>query len=119
MIGLFLLCALGASLLASLNIGATPLPVSAFWEALQGRGDDTVRLILWELRLPRVLLAALVGGTLACVGCAFQGLLRNPLADPYIIGVSSGAAVGAVAGVLLGWHRHGYGWAVSLAAFLT
>lgn len=117
--GLFLLWALGASLLASLLIGATPVPVSAFWEALHGGGDDTVRLILWELRLPRVLLAALVGGALGCVGCAFQGLLRNPLADPYIIGVSSGAAVGAAAGALLGWHRHGYGWAVSLLAFLS
>jgi iron complex transport system permease protein len=50
----------------------------------------------------------LVGGVLGCVGCAFQGLLRNSLADPYIVGVSSGAAVGAAVGVLLGWHLRGW-----------
>lgn len=53
--------------------------------------------IIWDIRLPRVLLAALVGAALALAGAAFQGLLRNPLADPYTLGVSSGAALGAVA----------------------
>src|SRR5690625_5850709 len=52
--------------------------------------------IIWNIRLPRVLLAGFVGASLAVVGAAFQGLLRNPLAEPYTLGVSSGASVGAV-----------------------
>jgi iron complex transport system permease protein len=71
--------------------------------------DPTVTLpgaqvdaIVWSLRLPRVFLAALVGASLSVAGLALQGLLGNPLADPYIIGVSSGAAVGAGIGLLLG-----------------
>jgi iron complex transport system permease protein len=51
--------------------------------------------ILWELRLPRVILAALVGGTLACAGAAYQGVFRNPLADPYLLGAAAGAGLGA------------------------
>ncbi|MFN7161601.1 MAG: FecCD family ABC transporter permease, partial [Fimbriimonadales bacterium] len=117
--GLALLGALGASLLLSLMIGAVPLPIAEIWDALGGGGEETTRVILWELRLPRVLMAILVGGALGCVGCAFQGLLRNPLADPYIVGVSSGAAVGAALGALLGWHQRGLGWAISLLAFLS
>ncbi|MCS7208297.1 MAG: iron ABC transporter permease [Fimbriimonadales bacterium] len=117
--GLLLLIALGISLFANLLIGAVPLPLADLWAALRGQGEETARVILWELRLPRVLMAVLVGGALGCVGCAFQGLLRNPLADPYIIGVSSGAAVGAAAGALLGWHTRGYGWAIALLAFVS
>ena len=111
--GVILLTGLGASVLLCLLIGAVPLNLAELWDALRGRGDETARVILWELRLPRVLTAILVGGVLGCVGCAFQGLLRNSLADPYIVGVSSGAAVG----VLLGWHRRGWGWAIALLAF--
>lgn len=70
-------------------------------EKLTGLGRMTevpknIELIIWEIRLPRVVLAFLVGMALALAGAAFQGLLRNPLADPYTIGVSSGAALGAV-----------------------
>jgi iron complex transport system permease protein len=102
--GTLLLIGLGASVLLCLLIGAVPLSLAELWDALRGRGDETARVILWELRLPRVLTAILVGGVLGCVGCAFQGLLRNSLADPYIVGVSSGAAVGAAVGVLLAAH---------------
>jgi iron complex transport system permease protein len=112
-----LLSGLGASVLLCLLIGAVPLSLAELWDALRGRGDETARVILWELRLPRVLTAILVGGVLGCVGCAFQGLLRNALADPYIVGVSSGAAVGAAVGVLLGWHMRGWSWAIALLAF--
>ncbi|WP_307390075.1 FecCD family ABC transporter permease [Bacillus horti] len=59
--------------------------------------EKQVAMIIWEIRLPRVILAGIVGASLALAGAAFQGLLRNPLADPYTIGVSSGAALGAVA----------------------
>lgn len=71
--------------------------------ALQaGLLDNTDRVILFETRLPRVLLAAIVGGALATAGVALQGLLRNPLAEPHLIGVSGGAALGAVIAVILG-----------------
>lgn len=59
------------------------------------------QLIIWKVRMPRTLLAALVGGSLATVGAAFQGIFRNPLADPHILGVSSGAAVGATVAMIV------------------
>jgi iron complex transport system permease protein len=74
-------------------------PVSAA-RAIEGPGLD--RTILVELRLPRVALAALAGGGLAAVGAAFQALLRNPLAEPYVLGVSGGAALGAATAIALG-----------------
>jgi len=116
-VAVILLSGLGASVLLCLLIGAVPLSLAELWDALRGRGDETARVILWELRLPRVLTAVLIGGVLGCVGCAFQGLLRNSLADPYIAGVSSGAAVGAAVGVLLGWHLRGWIGAIALLAF--
>jgi len=60
------------------------------------------RTILVELRLPRVILAAIAGGGLAVVGVAFQSVLRNPLAEPYVLGVSGGAALGATIAILIG-----------------
>ena len=67
-----------------------------------GSLDDTERAILLGVRVPRVLLAALLGGALTVTGVAFQALLRNPLADPYVLGVSGGASVGGVVGLLFG-----------------
>lgn len=61
--------------------------------------------IIWRIRFPRVLLAALVGSTLSLGGLVFQALLRNPLAEPYILGVSGGSAVGAIIGIMLGLSR--------------
>ena len=79
---------------------------------------DTSRDIVLNIRLPRVILAGLVGAALAVAGATFQGLFRNPLADPYIIGVSSGAALGAsfaiVSGLSLGFAGFG---AVPIMAF--
>ncbi len=106
----------------TLSVGAIPIPFPKVLSALMGRAGeeaDTFLTIIWELRLPRVLLASVVGGALGLVGCAFQGLLRNPLADPYIVGVSSGAAVGAALSVLLGWHTIGYGWSSVGLAFIS
>ncbi len=71
--------------------------------------------IIWRIRLPRVLLAALVGATLSLGGLVFQALLRNLLAEPYILGISGGSAIGAIAGILLGFTRFP---GVSLTAFL-
>ncbi len=75
--------------------------------------------IILDIRLPRVLLAGLVGAALATAGATYQGLFRNPLADPYLIGVAQGAALGAVIGFLLpsGWHGLGFGL-IPLLAFV-
>jgi iron complex transport system permease protein len=69
---------------------------------LKGRGSETEQAIILSLRIPRTLLAGLVGAGLSVSGATFQALLRNPLADPYILGVSSGAAVGAIIAILIG-----------------
>jgi iron complex transport system permease protein len=81
---------------AGVALGAVPLDVSDVWAALMGRGDPVAVAIVRTLRLPRVALAALVGAGLGMSGAALQGVLRNGLAEPYLLGVSGGAAVGAV-----------------------
>lgn len=89
------------AIVAGAAIGAVNLPVGRVIAAITGGGDAIERSIVLELRLPRVLLAALTGAALAMSGAVFQAMLRNPLADPYILGVSSGAALGAVLSMLL------------------
>jgi len=89
------------------SAAVAPADTAAYlWAALTGgtveAGELTRYRIVWQIRTPRVLLAALVGAGLAAAGTAMQALVRNPLADPYILGVSSGASVGAVAAGLLG-----------------
>src|SRR5258707_14914110 len=79
-----------ASLLLAVAAGSTSVPLRAALD-----GDPTARAILFQLRVPRALLAALIGPTLAVAGLTFQTLLRNPLAGPFILGVSGGAACGA------------------------
>jgi iron complex transport system permease protein len=64
--------------------------------------DSVSTTIIWQIRLPRVILAAFVGGTLALGGLVFQALLRNPLAEPYILGISGGSAIGAILAMLIG-----------------
>jgi cobalamin transport system permease protein len=64
--------------------------------------NPTASAILWKIRLPRIILAAVVGATLSLGGMVFQALLRNPLAEPYILGISGGSAVGSISGILLG-----------------
>ncbi len=91
--------------LLGLFISSVQVPISTILHIILGKTfsidwmDDIARneeMIIWNIRLPRVLLAFFVGASLALAGAAFQGLLRNPLADPYTIGVSSGASLGAV-----------------------
>lgn len=81
------------SIWCGVAIGSVHIPIEVLWNKA---ADETAANILWKIRLPRVLLAGLVGSSLAIAGAAFQGLLKNPLADPYTLGVSSGASVGAV-----------------------
>ena len=106
---LALLLFLFYSIMAATAIGSVPIPVKDTVRVILSRfisletsdiSRNTVSII-WNLRLPRVLLAALIGASLALSGVSFQGLLRNPLAAPYTIGVSSGAAVGATAAMFL------------------
>jgi iron complex transport system permease protein len=99
------------SLLLAVAAGSTSVPLRAALD-----GDATARAILFQLRVPRALLAALIGGTLAVAGLTFQTLLRNPLADPFILGVSGGAACGAALATALGLAR--FPGLVPLVAFV-
>jgi iron complex transport system permease protein len=85
--------------LMGLALGTVHLSPHALWSALNGQGDQTAATIVRTLRLPRTLLAMLVGAGLGISGAALQGALRNTLAEPYLLGVSGGAAVGAVVAV--------------------
>jgi len=105
-----------ASLLITIAAGAAAIPLTDVVRALLGHGDPTTRAIVIELRLPRAALAFVAGGGLAVSGAVFQALLRNPLADPYILGVSGGAAVGAIGWIVLGAGAWAAG--VPLAALL-
>ncbi|MGH7475926.1 MAG: FecCD family ABC transporter permease [Longimicrobiales bacterium] len=107
---------LAAAFMLSIAVGAAELALPDVLRAFGGSADATSRTIVLELRLPRAIVAALVGGALALAGAVFQALLRNPLAEPYLLGVSGGAAVGAVAAVALGWAATAP-WSLPLAAF--
>lgn len=87
------------SIWLGVSIGSVKVPISTLWNTA---ADPTATNILWKIRMPRVVLAGLVGASLAIAGAAFQGLLKNPLADPYTLGVSSGASVGAVVTLFFG-----------------
>jgi ABC-type Fe3+-siderophore transport system permease subunit len=93
---------LPASVAAGILVGAVPLAPGDVFGALLGTADPSTATIIRDLRLPRVLAAALVGGALAVAGTLLQGLFRNPLADPYVTGTSAGAALGAVGVIALG-----------------
>jgi len=86
----------------SIRVGSVTLDLRAVMTALAGRGDAATGSIIRELRLPRAVAAGLVGAALAVSGATFQALLRNALAEPYVLGVSGGAALGAVAAIVLG-----------------
>jgi iron complex transport system permease protein len=97
-----LVALLVASALVAIAVGTMNVPLSAVWDALRGAGNGVPVLVVRTLRLPRVVLAALVGAGLGISGAALQGTLRNPLAEPYLLGVSGGAAVGAVSATMFG-----------------
>jgi iron complex transport system permease protein len=91
-----------ASLLLGLSSGSLSLSPARIWATLSGTGSPLERELILGLRLPRVLAAFAVGGLLALAGALMQVLLRNPLGDPYVLGVSGGAAGGALGAMLLG-----------------
>jgi len=101
----------------SVMFGAVSLSVGEIVAVLSGRATDpTAVTILTQIRLPRVLLAALVGGALGLCGALMQGLFRNPLADPYLLGIASGATAGAA--VVIALHLDIHWGAVPLGAFV-
>jgi len=100
MVGLVALTLLVAA--GALMVGSAPISPRAVVGALVGRGGDVERLVVLDLRLPRIAAALLAGAALAVAGVGFQALTRNPLADPAILGVSSGAAFGVVVAQLFG-----------------
>jgi iron complex transport system permease protein len=92
-----------AVFLVALLTGSSGIGLHEALAALNGGGDEATRNVLFAVRLPRVLAAFSVGSLLALAGVLLQALFRNPLADPYVLGVSGGAAVGALAAMLAGW----------------
>lgn len=106
-ISLILLGVLLIAFILGLSIGPTQSGLRSALSALFStrESDPVLYSIVWRIRLPRVLLATIVGATLSLGGLVFQALLRNPLAEPFILGVSGGSAIGAIIGILLGLSR--------------
>lgn len=118
-----LLAALVVCALLSAGLGAYSIPLGDVLGSVQhrlGLGgaalDRVGESVLWNVRLPRVVLALLVGASLGCAGALMQGVFGNPLAEPGVIGISSGAAVGAVASIALGLNFFG-NWTITVCAF--
>ena len=99
---LVLVLLLVAAAALGLTIGTMRVPLSGIWDALRGIGEPGTMMVVRNLRLPRVTVAILVGAGLGLSGAALQGTMRNPLAEPYLLGVSGGAAVGAVIASAMG-----------------
>src|ERR1044071_1262332 len=124
---LLTLCLVAAIVVAA-GIGTVHIPsreiISIFikhmgWPNLETTWPPSDEVIVLQIRLPRVLTAALVGAALSIAGTLFQGLLRNPMGDPYVIGTSGGAALGATVGLLLTSHVSVFGFgAIPALAFL-
>ena len=115
-ISLLLLFVLIVVMLAGVSMGSTKIGLKMLLQSLLGEkmADTMLDTIVWQIRFPRVLLAGLVGATLSLGGLVFQAILRNPLAEPYILGISGGSAIGAIIGILSGLSRFP---GVSLTAF--
>ncbi len=110
------------AMIMGLALGPSGGDMATLWKSLvsHGSADSTQSAIIWRIRLPRVLLAALVGAALSLGGLVFQALLKNPLAEPYILGISGGSAIGAIIGILLGLSRiYGVGFTAFLGSLAT
>ncbi|MFT9849050.1 FecCD family ABC transporter permease [Aneurinibacillus sp. REN35] len=124
-----LLFILVVMIVGSVSIGSAELSFYTVWKIILSRlpfvsgvekeWSQAAEVIVWNIRMPRILLAILVGAALALAGAAYQGVLRNPLADPYILGVSSGASLGAASFILFGQGLAIFGqWTLPLVAFV-
>ena len=111
---------LAVALLLSLAIGSVFISPKELWQVILGNGTEISTSILWKIRLPRTVLVALTGAALAGSGATYQGLFRNPLADPFLIGIASGAGLGAVIAMSFQWPYSFWGlMAIPMAAFLA
>ncbi len=106
-VSFFLLLLVLLAMLLGISKGSSGAGLMAGLRILLGtsEADSVLEAIIWRIRFPRVMLAVLVGGTLSLGGLVFQALLRNPLAEPYILGISGGSAIGAIIGILMGLSR--------------
>ncbi|EFK12197.1 putative Vitamin B12 import system permease protein BtuC [delta proteobacterium NaphS2] len=113
---MLLLLVLAVTMVMGLSMGSTGSNIKETLFSLFGlkKADPMLETIIWRIRLPRVCLATLVGAALSLGGLVFQALLRNPLAEPYILGISSGSGIGAILGILIGLAPFP---GVSIAAF--
>jgi len=108
------------ALILSLAIGSVFISPAEMWKILRGMGEAKFAFIIWNIRLPRTVLVALTGAALSGSGAAYQGLFRNPLADPFLIGVASGAGLGAVIAMSIQWPYSFWGlMAIPMAAFIA
>lgn len=110
---------LGFTILVSLTQGTVPLSFSELQQALWHEGSAINQTIVWDLRLPRIVAALMVGAALGLAGALLQGMLRNGLADPFILGISAGAGLVAVAFFTLGLLHHWVPVAAWLGAIAT
>lgn len=115
-VSFFMILLLGIAMILGLCFGSSGSGIRSIGEVIRGLSDpgSIYHTIVWKIRLPRVVIAALVGAALSLGGLVFQAILRNPLAEPYILGISGGAAIGAIIGILLNLSRFP---GVSLFAF--
>ncbi len=126
LIPILLAATLLACAIAALFIGVVHIPADMVWSSFLHRcfhiaGDVSVPayydMVIWQLRLPRIVMSLLAGASLAVCGCVFQSLFRNPICDPYILGISSGASLGAAIAIILGWDAMLFG--ITLPALFT
>lgn len=107
---LLLVVLIGVASIFALRIGSMPIPTSEVLRAIIGSNvDENIRLIVWEVRLPRIIMAILIGMLLASSGAVVQSLFANPIADPYIIGIAPSATFGAVVAYMLKLPDIAYG----------
>jgi len=114
-----------ACAVAAIFIGVIPIP----WEMVAGSFRQRLHLpsavevpayydmVIWQLRLPRIVMSLIAGAALAVCGCVFQSIFRNPICDPYILGISSGASLGAAIAIILGWDAFLFG--ITVPALMT
>lgn len=103
----------------SLSFGAVPMSTTQLWQAFLHQGDTVNQTIFWELRLPRIVASLTVGAALGMSGALLQGLLRNGLADPFVLGISAGAGLVAIAMLTLGVLQSWVPLAAWVGAILT
>lgn len=116
---IILMLAISSTLLMSLSLGAVPLSFEEMLQALLRRGDELQQTILWDLRIPRILAAMVVGSALGMSGALLQGMLRNSLADPFILGISAGAGLVVIVMVVLQVFQAWIPLAAWIGAILT